>query len=347
MTSTQSPRIRGPLAAAALAVLAALATAGFAEPPRIVRISTENAASHFQSIALERFADALSERLGPEYRVEFHADGTLYRDVDAIGALARGELEFAAPGIWQLDRYVPDVAVLMLPSTYARGRDVARGLVDGVLGDALSAEIEGTLGAAVVGDWLDLGYANLFGVAAPIRSVEDIRGKLIRVAAGRANEERIRSLGGVPVIIPYNDLPAYLERGLVDGVLTTYESVDAASLDAYGIRSVLEDEEYYPFYVPLVSGALWTELDDERRSIFASCWADTVVLARRLSERSQDAAKSRLVGRGLAVYRPSDEEAALTRGRLVEREDNMARLLNVSADALDLLRAGLAASGER
>ena len=304
----------------------------------LCRISTENGSAHFQAKALKRFSELVAVRTLGSLMIEFYDGGTLYRDSDAVGAIARGELEIAAPGIWQLDKQVPDTAALMLPSLFARPREVIRAIVDGPVGSALSRDLEASMRAVVLGPWLDLGYGNIFGTANPIRSLADLRGRRIRVAGGKGNEERVRALGGIPVSIPLLDLPAYLKRGLVDGVLSTYETVDSAGLDENGIRSVLEDKQYYPFYVPLAGKAFWDRLDATQRRTILAAWAEVVGDARAEAVGAQEAAKQRLVGRGLKVYHPTEEESRRTRVALLARENEIAERLSVSADMLALLR---------
>ena len=324
---------------AVTALVALVSSKAAPEIPHILRISTENTGAHFQAQTLERFASLVAQRLGPSFRVEYYNEAKLFRDTNAVGALAKGELEMAAPGIWQFDRFVPDASAFMLPSMYSRSRTLVRAMADGPVGDTISRKIESVLGVVVIGSWLDLGYGNIFGVRDPIKSSADIRGKHIRVAGGRGNEERVLALGGIPMSIPFLDLPSYLERGLIDGVLTTYQTVDSARLDRYGIRTALEDQEYYPFYVPLVSNDFWARLNDEQREILRSSWKDVVAEGRLQSERSQEAAKSNLLSRGLVSYTPSTEETASVREKLMEQEEEMARRLNVSQKILDLLHS--------
>jgi TRAP-type C4-dicarboxylate transport system substrate-binding protein len=307
----------------------------------LCRISTENNPNHFQTRTLKRFSELVAERSKGSLQVEFHDSGTLFRDANAVGAITRGDLEMAALGIWQLDKLVPDTAVLMLPSLYAKPVSVQRAIVDGAVGITLSRNLEASMRAVVLGPWLDLGFGHIFGAAVPIRSIADIKGKRIRVAGGRGNEERVRALGGTPVSIALLDLPSYLERALVDGLLTTYETINSGELDRRGIKSVLEDAQYYPFYVPVVSAVFWSRIDEQQRSILRSAWADVVTWARGESVRAQEEAKQSLVKRGLKVYSPKASESSRTRASLIATEGEMAMRLNISAGMLALLRQEL------
>jgi TRAP-type transport system periplasmic protein len=313
-----------------------------AQPPLLCRISVENPASHFHARAVRQFADLLAERSKGALRVEFHDGASLYRDADAVGALATGNVEIIVPGIWQLDRFVPETAALMMPTTYGQSRQTMRTLVDGPFGDRLSASIGKVLGAVVVGPWLDVGYGQMFSATKPIRTTGELAARRIRVAGGKANEERIRALGGTAVAISMADLPSYLERGLLDGVLSTYETIDTAKLDGQGIKWVLEDFEYYPFYVPLAGARFWASLSPELKALVVRTWNEVLEPARAQSILAQATAKKNLQTRGLVVFQPTDQEQTATRKKLLENEDAMALRLNIPAEIMQLLRLEMA-----
>jgi C4-dicarboxylate-binding protein DctP len=319
--------------------LALLLGRGAAPAPRLLfRISTENLPEHFQTKVARRFAELLAKRAGSSLNVQLSDSGRLFRDSEVVAALGRGEVEMALPGIWQLDRYAPDAAALMLPSLLGRTPEQCRSVVDGPVGGRIGAQLESATSCIVLGRWIDLGYGQLFSLA-PIRGAGDIAGKKIRVAGGRGNEERIRAMGGLPISIPFADLPSYLGKGLVDGVLTTYETVETAGLDRLGLRHVYEDKEYYPFYLPLVCRECWEALSPELRSIIRSTWEELVPEARREAERSQEEAKARLVGRGLSVLVPPGDAIEAMRERLLSQEAEIAGRIGVSQPLLSLLEA--------
>jgi|GEM_PF-134152 len=338
MAMTRTSARPGALSAACLMALCMVLVSPAAVQAQILcRISTENPSSHVQARALRKFSDLLRKRAGSALKVEYYDGATLYRDANALAALARGDLEMAAPGIWQFDKVAPDTAAMMLPTLYARNQVWIRGIVDGELGLALSRSIEPATRTVVLGAWLDLGYGHIFSVHGRIKSIADIRGKRIRVAGGKGNEERIRALGGSPVSIALSDLPVFIEQNKVDGVLTTYETIDSAGLDAMGLRTVLEDREYYPFYVPLVSTQFWDRLDGSQRLMFTSTWAEVVATFRDEAVKAQEDAKRNLVGRGMMVYVPTGQEQAIAKARLLAGQSDMAGRLSVSPAILAVL----------
>lgn len=328
--------LRG-IKASLLLSLALFQSQGAEASPRLLfRISTENLPGHFQTKVARRFAELLAARAGSSLNVQLYDSGRLSRDSEVVAALGRGDAEMALPGIWQLDRYAPDAAAIMLPTLLGRPLEQCRAIADGPVGNRIGGQLKLATRCVVVGRWIDLGYGHLFS-ARPIRGEGDIKGKKIRVAGGRGNEERLKAMGGLPVSIPFLDLPAYLGKGLVDGVLTTYETVETAGLDRLGLKYVYEDKEYYPFYVPLLRKDLWDGLSPELRSIIRSTWEEIVPGAREEAERAQREAKASLVARGLTVLLPQGGEMEATRRMLLSHEGEIAARLGVSDSLLSLL----------
>jgi len=321
-------------------LVAALSFSGatvFAEAAsRVMRISVENSGTHVQVRMLKRFSQRAAEASGGSLVVELYDGARLFRDADVVSALSLGKVEMAVPGIWQLDRYAPDFASLMLPSVYGRTEvDIAR-VVDTEFGVFLSGILERTLTIVVLGRWMELGSAHTFFIG---KSVRELRGLRVRVPGGEANEERIRALGSFAVAIPWPDLPSILSRGLVDAVVTTYETILSANLHTFGIGAVLEESHYVGYYVPMINRRFWESLDDRTRSAVKNAWDATVEESRIESRTAQANAKKNLLEHGVRLRASSSSESAVNREKLMLNERSIAERIHVSDEALDRLHA--------
>lgn len=305
-----------------------------------LRISTENAATHVQTEAVRRFADELARLTEGRLKVDYRWDARMFRDREVIYALDQGKVEMAVPGTWHIGRFEPDVGIFLLPAFYGRDASEIHAIVDGPVGDRISRSIETALSVAVIGRWIDLGHAHLFSVDTPLRRHEDIRGMKIRVAGGLGNALRIKALGGEPVIIAWPDLPLKLTRGVVAGVLTSFETVASASLWNQGIRYAFADKEYFPQYVPMIRRAFWNRMPPELREIILKTWETHVDEARRAASAAQAAARATLTANGVAITAPDPADLRKWRGRLMQQQAEMAREMKIDADLLDrVLRA--------
>ena len=308
----------------------------------VMRISVENSTTHVQTLAVERFVRLLRTELEGQLDIRFYPAARLFRDKDVIQALFLGRVEMAVPGTWQFDTLVPEAALFLLPGFYGRPRELTYRVMDSPLGKRINRAVEEGLHVVIPGRWIDLGHAHLFSLSRPIHSYRDIDRMKIRVAGGQANMLRLEALGGIPRVISWPDLNAYLETGGIDAILTSYETVRSAALWEKGVRYVYEDSEYFAQYVPMISPEFWEELSPEIRRIICDCWESGVEQARREAAAAQIASRELLEARGVEIRIPSPEELHSARELLMEQQNAMAEILHIPDELLAELEAILA-----
>jgi TRAP-type transport system periplasmic protein len=334
-------RIVPALATLLLLFLSALpGPVGAMEKPRI-RISVDNYPGHVQTEAVRHFAEELEARLGDRYSIEFYHSGQLFRDRDVLSAMSAGNAEIAVPGTCQIDRFERSVAAFLLPACFAQSAEVIHALSDGPLGEEINRRMEESLNVVVLGRWLDLGHAHLYFSSRRVTSHREIESLRIRVAGGLGNELRIQTLGGRPVVIPWNDLPFYLQQKRLDGVLTTHETARSGRLWEYGIRYALEDHQYFAQYVPLMRRTFWNRLSSEDRRTIREVWESVVDSQRRAAIRAQEEARLVLERNGIEIVEPEAEDVGAARFQLLLSQEQMAHTLGIPPSVLRLLTSAL------
>ncbi len=295
----------------------------------VLRISTENSEDHVQSIAVAGFIEQLKRRAGDSLAVEFHPSARLFRDRDVVRALEQGRIEMAVPGVWQLDRFVPDAGLSFLPLAY--GLDEARidKLRDGKIGADINRRIEDNLGVKVLGRWIDLGAAHLFTLRARVRKIEDISGLTIRTPGGEASALRLIAQGAKPVPVPWPDLANALKGRYLDGLVTTSETAASAKLWELGVRYLYEDRAYFAQYVPMVSGPFWNRLHPDLKSAIQDAWEANVDMARQAARQAQAQARAVLRANGVTITTPSPEELDKSRRLLMQQQPTMVKTLGI------------------
>ncbi len=308
-----------------------------AEPPLLptLRISTENVGSHVQTAAVRRFAEELARLTEGRLNVTHQWDARMFRDREVLYALNQGKVEMAVPGTWHIGRFQPNVGVFLLPAFYGREAEEIHAIVDGPAGDRISESIETALSVKVIGRWIDLGHAHLFTVNTPVRRHEDIRGMKIRVAGGLGNALRIEALGGDPMIIAWPDLPPKLTQGVVEGVLTSFETVASAGLQNDGIRYAFADKQYFPQYVPMIRRAFWDRMPSDLRAVILRTWEQQVDGTRKAAAEAQMAARGTLSKNGVVITEPDPAELRKWRRTLMARQAEMARKMKIDPGLLD------------
>lgn len=329
-------------AALCLALVSAGTAGADLTPP--MGVSAENQPDHVQARFVRRFADELREAAGDRLDVRFFDQARLFRGADVIYALRQGRVEMAFPGSRHPGRAVPDANLFLLPAFYARPPALAHRLREGPLGRELDARLETVLNVHVVGGRLGLGHANLFGVRRPPRRHEDIAGLRVPIAGGPANAGRIELLGGVPVSLPWPDLPAWLDRGAVDGILTTPATVVSARLREHGVTSGFLDRQYFPQYVPPIAGPFWARLSPALRDLIRRIWDGLAADQRAAAAEDQRAALDALQAQGLRLARPEEDVFPSWRERMLPRQAEIAAELQIDPSMYRRATAAIQAS---
>ena len=101
----------------------------------------------------------------------------------------------------------------------------------------------------------------------PIKSLDDIKGKMIRANAAWAKV--VTELGGVPVAMPFSELYLALEKGTVDGVLGLPGSVlkgeNLAEVIDYAMDVKINQTAYYAWAFNEKS---WNNLPEEAKAMY-------------------------------------------------------------------------------
>lgn len=317
------------------------AVCGTAAARPLLLISTENGPDHVQTRLVQRFVERVQACCADRIDVEHRFGATLFRDRDVLAALTQGKVGMAVPGTWQLDRIVPDISVFMLPLFYGRTEAEARRVQDGPSLEPLSRQLEGALGAVVLGRWITLGFADVFTTGTPLASVKDLKGLRIRSPGGLANELRLRALGAEPVTIAWPDLPNALADGRIDGLLTTFATLASAGLEGGTVRYALEDHQYVSQYVPLVSDELWRGLDPATRQDLRDAWEAGAQEGRAAMSAAQAEARARAAANGLRIITPAAQDSAAARASLIALQPAIARRVGVDPAVIDATMAAL------
>ncbi len=306
-------------------------TGGATILPRM-RISVENNHKHVQTKAVNRFAKDISQKLAGQIDVRFFSNASLFRDRDIIQSLAQGKVEMAVPGTWHVMQFEPNAGIFMLPTFYGREASVNYAILDSPIGERINRGIEKKLQVKILGRWLDLGHAHLFGVHRDINRHEDIKGLRVRVAGGTANKIRIQALGAVPRIIPWPDLPEHMQQNRVDAVLTSYETIRSAALWEKGVQSAFEDREYFPQYIPLIRMSFWQKLSPQIQQVLRNAWEQHVNEARQQAAEAQAQAKKILMEKGVKVVVPDNREIKKQRQDLLVFQPDFVKALHIDPE---------------
>jgi C4-dicarboxylate-binding protein DctP len=294
-----------------------------------LEISLETSPNHLRNISILKMAEELEKRSGGKLEVKVYHGAAKYKDTDVPKALNQGALDMGIPVTYHLGKYVAGFDAVDLPLFYGRTREEIYKFCDGPAGQELGAELEKKLGVKIIGKWLDLGHAQTFTVSKALNAWTDMKNLKIRTPGGAANVARYEILGANPLKIAWPDVPQALQRGTVDGVMTTFESVRSAKLWDSGLKHAYHNNQAFTQYVPMISLKSWNKYPKEIQDLITTVWAENIDKFRDFGNGRQIEAIAEAKKNNMIVVEPTKEDLAEARLRLMAKQDELIQQLKI------------------
>ena len=306
-----------------------------------LEISLETGPNHIRNIILTEIADDIEKVSGGRLELKIFHGASQYKGRDVATALAQGALDMGFPGNWHMATILPEFNLNGLPMFYGMPREEQYKVWDGATGQEMNRRIEEKLGVVVLGPWMDLGYSTMFFTNDKVTSLDQLQGMKIRAPGGAAFIARFNAFGATGVSIPFPDVPQALQRGTVDGVSTTHESVRSAKLWDAGLRYAIDDYQVFNQYIPVVSAKAFNKLPEDLQVILRQAWLDSVDKARDLAAKRQASAMKEGANNGMSHFIASKEDRTAMRERLMEVQSTLIRELRIDPVLVELAKTDL------
>lgn len=335
------------LMTASLAVLASALVVAPASAQEKLRIALDTNPVHVRNKGVEIFVEELKKRTGNRFAIEVYPSGQLFRDRDVPRALRQDAVEMAVPGTWQLDSAEPNAALQSLPMFYSVDEATVHKVMDGKLGQFLNKKFEERMRVKILGKWMDLGFQNTYSVKKEIKNYDDLKGMKIRYPGGTANAKRISSLGGTPLLVPWPDVPLAMSQGVMDGLLTTFESSVSSKLMDSGMKFGFEDRNQFNQYVPMMRANFFNKQPKEVQQAILESWDIAATQERKNAAAAQLKARETLIKAGLVVVVPKPAEILAARRELMKMQPELVKSIKMDDDVVaeafkNLKEAGVA-----
>jgi C4-dicarboxylate-binding protein DctP len=255
--------------------------------------------------------------------------------------LARGDLDMAVPGLWQLDKVEANAILTTLPTFAGLSPEQLTRLVDGPVAADLNKRLESKLRVHVPGRYLALGYAHTYSAAKPIRAMDDLRGMKVRIPGGAAILALYKSRGANPVVIPWADVPLALSQGTIDALQSSDETIRSGKMWDAGLKHAFADGGVFLHYVPMVAKPTWDKLGPGLQKVVTEAWESIVDPQRRLAEQRQAEAREENRRNGINYVIPSEAELQKARLAAAAQTDEVVKSMELDPELLRRARAAV------
>mgnify|MGYP001823529669 FL=1 len=181
-------------------------------------------AGYPNTIALDKFAELVSQKSGGKMKIKMYHAGTLGSQPDAIEQVRMGGLEIANFSLGPMGPIVPEANVVSLPFIF-KNPDHAFRVLEGKAGDMIN---EGMAKNGLVSlAWYDGGARSFYNSKKPIKAPADVTVMKIRVMNNDLYSGMISALGGNPSPMAFSEVYQSLKTGVVDGAENNWPSYES------------------------------------------------------------------------------------------------------------------------
>lgn len=240
------------------------------------RLASTQSENYLTNQACQLFCDLVAQRSDQTIVIEPYFNGSLGDAQEALERCLYGGVDFVRASALTAAPYAPTMKALQMPYEYTSDQHLFR-VLDGEIGQQALKELQEVGLEGLV--YFYAGYRCYFMVDQPMKSLDDMQGKRIRVGASGAMDLLVQQWGAEPVEVDNEDLALALRSGWVDGAednLPTYVDSGYYRLAPYWTY----DRHTYNTDVLIASAQAMDALTEEEQQLIRECAAEAATWQR-------------------------------------------------------------------
>lgn len=214
--------------------------------------------------ALRFLGDRIEEQTHGDIKVMYFPDGQLGGERELVELTQVGVVDITKVSSGLMESFSPMYGVFSLPYLFA-DRDEYYKVMDNP--DVMTPVYQSTQAQGFVGvGWYDSGARNFYMSKAPVRSIDDLKGKKIRVMQSDTAIRTLKLLGASPIAMSQAEVYTSLQQGILDGAennefaLTIARHGEVARFYTYDMHTRIPD-------ILLMSSLTLEKLNPEQQRI--------------------------------------------------------------------------------
>lgn len=263
-----------------------------------------NSLTHPSSVLCQQFADEVYEKTDGMVEITVRAPGELsYGANDYLTAVGDGSIQLSDVGS-NCYGVLNVGAMSVLPYLADNIEDMDK--VMNIIKPYLDEELE-AFGAKYL-FYYTWPAQSVWTKNVPLESLNDIKGLKIRTSNNELSE-LVKLWGGIPVSLTGSEVPAGLQTGVVDGVITSAYGLGGAGWDDSLNYGLITDCQIIPDYI-CVNAEEFAALPQETQDIITELAAKYQQLMNESMFADEETWRGTLVENGMTINETSEEETS-------------------------------------
>src|SRR5436305_5950385 len=288
-------RIGSKLVGIAVVCLASFAASiGYAADSRQFSFAYDQPTTTAYGIAANIFDAKLKELSGGKMSINQFPGGQLGQEPQLLQKLRAGDIDFVITSTANASTLAPQAGVFSLHFIFRDQQHLIKSLADPAIAQEFRDMVKDSVQGAQVLGLLTMGMRNMYSKA-EVKSVDDVKGRKVRVQATKTEDTLFPAYGAQTVHMPFGDVYTSLQTGVVN-VAENGVNVYLANKH-YEVAPVLSMTEHEANNTLVwVSDKLWNSLTPEQQK-WVQAAADEVsktepAMALKLEKDSADKLKT-------------------------------------------------------
>jgi tripartite ATP-independent transporter DctP family solute receptor len=255
------------------------------------------------TVAMDKFAELLSEKTDGEITLQMFHGGTLGSQPDAIEQVRLGGLAVGNFNLGPIGPIAPEANVVSLPFIF---RDVAHmfRVLNGEGGQAIA---DGMAAKGLVPlAWYDAGARSFYNGDKPINAPMDVTGMKVRVMNNDLYSGMISQLGGNPSPMAFAEVYQSLKTGVVDGAENNWPSYESTGhFEVAGYYS-LSQHLIIPECV-CINADIYNALSDDMKAVVKEAAMESADVQRELWAAREASSREKVEAAGVVTNEIADK----------------------------------------
>lgn len=251
------------------------------------------------------FAKAFEKNTGGKHKVDLFPNGQLGSEEDTINNAAMGLLDFSLLAVNNITPFSPTIGLLTMPYLIQSAED-AKKLTQGEIGKELTANTIRDAGVRIVG-WAYSGFRVLTNSKRPVKTLDDLKGLVIRVPKNEIMIASYQAWGVNPTPMAWSETFTGLQQGVIDGQDNPYITVSAMKFNE--VQKYITNIRYIFSLEPLVvsESVFQSQKPDVQKAILDAGQEATEHSFKYLAE-TEEKIRKELVAKGMEISDPANDE---------------------------------------
>jgi len=249
------PRARQAMTALCAAFFCLIALGGPAEAAPIkLRYANFPAAATFPCVAMERWAKDITARTNGAVSIETFPGGTLLDAKNMVRGVMQGQADIGCISLAYHPGAYPFLSVFELPLGFSSAEAVSK-----VMWEVYTKHQPKEVSRVKVIALFSCAPSQIMSTK-PVRGPDDLKGLVLRASGILADVAA--ALGASPVSMPQSDTPEALQKGVVQGVFSSFDVLKDYNFAESCRYGLIVDMPVYPFMV-FMNMKTWDSLPPE------------------------------------------------------------------------------------